>query len=179
MKVKNRCLVVIDGSNFYFKLKDLKLSNLLGFNFSGFVKFLLAGDGLFEAKYYVGAVKTDGSKKALKMFSNQRRLLAYLRKNGIKYYLGFLLKSDGVYKEKGVDVQMAVDILRGAYKNEYDKVFLVSSDSDLVPAVEAAQEERKEVVYVGFKHSSSNALLQECRRSVLLVKEDLLPFVKK
>lgn len=179
MKAKKRCLVVIDGSNFYFKLRDLGLGNLLEFDFSGFVDFLLAGDKLFEAKYYVGAVKTGRSAKSKKMHANQRRLLAYLKKHKVKYYLGFLLKSDGVYKEKGVDVKMAVDILWGACKNEYDKVFLVSSDSDLIPAVEAAEEEGKQVVYVGFKHNSSYALLQRCRRSMLLVKEDLLPFVKK
>jgi len=31
-----RCVIFIDGSNFYFKLKDLKLHNLLNFDFGKF-----------------------------------------------------------------------------------------------------------------------------------------------
>ena len=37
---RSRCIILVDGSNFYFKLKDLELNNLLGFDFSGFVKKL-------------------------------------------------------------------------------------------------------------------------------------------
>ncbi|PIX31320.1 helicase, partial [Candidatus Berkelbacteria bacterium CG_4_8_14_3_um_filter_33_6] len=45
-----------------------------------------------------------------------------------------MLKSDGKYHEKGVDVRIAVDILRGALKNEYRRCFVISSDTDLIPA---------------------------------------------
>ena len=90
--------------------------------------------------------------------------------------MGYLLKSDSKFHEKGVDVQMAVDILRGAYRNEYDQVFIISSDSDLIPAIEEAQAFGKEVVYVGFKHQPSYALLKTCKRSILLDKIDLKDF---
>ena len=36
-----RCFVLIDGSNFYFKLKDLQLHNLLNFDLGGFTKMLV------------------------------------------------------------------------------------------------------------------------------------------
>jgi NYN domain len=39
-------------------------------------------------------------------------------------------------REKGVDVQLAVDLVRLALEDEYDAVVLGSADSDLVPALE-------------------------------------------
>jgi hypothetical protein len=41
---KKKCIVQIDGSNFYFKLKNLHLQNLLKFDFSSFAG-MLTGDG--------------------------------------------------------------------------------------------------------------------------------------
>jgi uncharacterized LabA/DUF88 family protein len=174
---KKRVLVVIDGSNLYYKLKDLKLKKLVEFNYAGLVKSLVNNKSSLKIKYYIGAVRTDTTKKSLKMFASQRKLLANLKKQKIEYFLGYLLKSDDTYHEKGVDVQMVVDMLKGAYKNEYDQFVLVSSDSDLMPAIEAAQNEGKEVVYIGFKHQPSYALLKSCKKSILLEKKDVERFV--
>ena len=74
---------------------------------------------------------------------------------------------------------MAVDLLKGAYLNFYDKAFLVSSDSDLIPAILEIKSVGKKVVYVGFKHRPSYALMRNCSKSILLSKKDLLPFVKR
>lgn len=77
--VKQRCIILIDGSNFYFKLKDLKLHYLLEFNFSGFTKYLAKDHKIVKSTYYIGAVKTDGTKKTQEIFNNQRRLFAHLK----------------------------------------------------------------------------------------------------
>ena len=106
---KERCIILIDGSNFYFKLKDLKLHNLLGFDFSKFSKMLADKQKIVNSIYYVGAVKTTKNKKTRKMHSNQQRLFAHLKKHKFKYSLGYLLKSDGKFHEKGVDVNIAID----------------------------------------------------------------------
>jgi uncharacterized LabA/DUF88 family protein len=47
-----------------------------------------------------------------------------------------MMKNSGAYHEKGVDVRIAVDMIVGAYENEFDTVILISSDTDLIPAVE-------------------------------------------
>lgn len=177
-----RVIILIDGSNFYFKLKDLGLHSLLDFNFFAFADFLtkeIKSAKIVQATYYIGAIRAGRSQKSKKLHANQRRLLARLRSYNFTYYLGYLLKSDGVFKEKGVDVKIATDLLLGACQDKYDQAFLVSSDSDLVPAVKGAQDLGKIVTYVGFHHQPSYALLQTCRRSILLTKEDLQPFLKK
>jgi len=174
--MNKRVLVIIDGSNLYYKLKDLKMVKLVDYDYRGLVRSLSDKDAKLKIKYYIGAIRTDGSKKSLKMFGKQRRLLANLKKQKIDYSLGYLLKSDGKYHEKGVDVQMVVDMLKGAYKDKYDQTILISSDSDLMPAIEAVQEVGREVVYVGFKHQPSYALLKTCKKSTLLEKKDLEEF---
>lgn len=141
--MKKRVLIIIDGSNLYYKLRDLKIKELVDYDYAGLVNSFLEKNIKSKVKYYIGAIRTDGSKKSLKMFRKQRKLLANLKKQKIEYFLGYLLKSGGKYHEKGVDVQMVVDMLKGAYKDEYDQFILVSSDSDLAPAIEATQVENQ------------------------------------
>ena len=168
----------IDGSNFYFKLKDLKLHRLPNFNFSGFAR-MLTGDGEIKlATYYVGKVRTDGSPKAKKMLADQQKLFAHLQKHNFKYSLGYLLKSNRKFREKGVDVNIAVDMLVATYENLCDRIILISSDTDLLPAIKKAREKGKIVEYIGFSHKPSIAMVANCSESKLLKKEDLLPFIK-
>ncbi|MBI3103356.1 NYN domain-containing protein [Candidatus Daviesbacteria bacterium] len=175
---KQRCVILIDGSNFYFKLKDLELHNLLNFNFSGFAKMVSGKKEIVGAIYYVGVVRTDGSKRSFKMYKDQRKLLAHLKKNGFRYSLGYLLKSDGKFHEKGVDVNMAVDMLVATYEDLCDHIILVSSDTDLLPAIKKAREKGKTVEYIGFSHKPSLAMIANCSESRLLKREDFLPFIK-
>lgn len=176
--MKKRAIIFIDGSNFYFKLKDLKL-NHIPFDFSGLGKLLVKDHHLVNAIYYVGAVRYDGTERTKKMFANQRRLLAQLQKHKFHYSLGYLLKSGGRYHEKGVDVNIAVDMLVATYENLCDKLILVSSDTDLIPAIKKAKEKGKAVEYIGFSHQPSVAMVANCSSSRLLTKEDLEKFVKK
>ncbi|MBI5356733.1 NYN domain-containing protein [Candidatus Collierbacteria bacterium] len=175
--MKQRCLILIDGSNFYFKLKDIKLDNLLRFDFHKFASFLSRSEQVVGSKYYVGRIKQDGSARTDKMLANQQKLLAVLRHHKFSYSLGYLLKSDGVFHEKGVDVQIAVDMLVAAYENKCDKIILVSSDTDLAPAIKKAQDKGKIVEYIGFAHKPSVAMVRFCKRSRLLAKEDVFPYV--
>lgn len=172
-------MILIDGSNFYFKLKDLKLQNLLSFDFSSFFQFLIRNNQLAESVYYIGKVRTDGTKKTQRLFNNQRKLFAHLRKHHVRYSLGYLLKSDGVFHEKGVDVNIAVDLLVATYENTCDHISLVSSDTDLLPAIQKAKEKGKTIEYIGFSHRPSVAMVANCTISRLLTKEDVLPFITK
>lgn len=175
--MKERCLILIDGSNFYFKLKDLQLHNLLAFDYRKFAEHLARSREIIGANYYVGRVRQDGTSHTDKLLANQQKLFATLQKHKFRYVLGYLLKSEGVYHEKGVDVHIAVDMLEAAYENLADRIILVSSDTDLEPAINKAKERKKIVEYVGFSHRPSVAMVRFCTESTLLKKEDLLPFI--
>lgn len=176
--MRQKCLILIDGSNFYFKLKDLQLHNLLDFNFQEFAKFLARSGTIIESKYYVGRVRQDGTTRADKMLADQQKLLASLKRHNFHYILGYLLKNDGVYREKGIDAHIAVDMLVAAYEDLADRIIIVSSDTDLEPAIKKARSKGKIVEYVGFSHKASIAMVRFCSESTLLKKEDLLPFIK-
>jgi len=181
MSTKKRVFIAFDGSNFYNRLKEPPLSfkNLLVFDFSNFVTYLLGDNLLVDAIYYVGAIRTEkGNPKSYELYKNQRRFLGYLEKQKITVSRGYILKNDG-YHEKGVDVNIAVDILVAAYENLCDRIILVSSDTDLLPAIKKAKEKGKVIEYIGFSHQPSLAMVANCSESTLLKKEDLVTFVKK
>lgn len=173
--MSQRCIVLIDGSNFYFKLKDLGLHNLLNFKFNRLLKLLAKSYQIINVCYYIGRIRQDGTIKSEKLFDAQQRLLGNLKKYNITYNLGFLLKSNGEFHEKGVDVQIAVDILVATYENYCDRIILVSSDTDLAPAIRKAREKGKIVEYIGFSHKPSFAMINFCSKYRLLTKNDLLP----
>lgn len=47
--------------------------------------------------------------------------------------------------EKGVDVMLAVDMVRMADRNEYDVAYLLAADGDYTPAAKAVMEAGKKV----------------------------------
>jgi len=176
--IPERVIILIDGSNFYFKLRDLGL-HTLDFHFSDFVKLLAGKRKLLKSTYFVGEVRTDSSNHVQKLYDNQQRLIARLKNHSVHYQFGYLLKSGGVFHEKGVDVHIAVSILVAAYENQADRIILVSSDTDLIPAIAKAQEKGKIVEYVGFSHKISLAMARSCKETRTLTRDDLLPFVQE
>jgi len=176
--MQKRILILVDGSNFYFKLKDLNLHSLLNFNFTSFSSLLTGSDTLVSATYYVGRIRQDGSKKTEKLFTAQQKLLATLKKHSFRYSLGYLMKTEGKYHEKGVDVQIALDLLIATYEDLCDKIILVSSDTDLGPAIKKAQQKGKKVEYIGFSHKPSRAMINFCSSHRLLTKEEISHLVE-
>lgn len=57
------------------------------------------------------------------------------------------------FKEKEVDVMMAVDIVQNAMRKTYDRIVVMSADADLIPALRAARQEGVQVVIVNFPGS--------------------------
>lgn len=177
--MKKSCIVLIDGSNLYFKLKDFGLRSLLHFDIQSFIRHISHGETIVSSHFYIGKVRTDGSKKSFELHNLQQKLLAYLRKSHVQYHLGYLLKSAGAYHEKGVDVKIAVDMLVAAYEDTCDQMYLVSSDSDLIPAVQSVRQIGKEVIYVGFQHKKSRALMNTCNQIILMDRKIIRRLIYK
>jgi len=172
-------MILVDGSNLYNRLKELELSNLLSFDYKKFAEWLAGGRKIFCACYYIGAVREqEGNQRSKELLQNQHRLFARLKGAGWKIYLGYLLKTNG-YHEKGVDVRIAVDLLVGAYENLYDTAILVSSDTDLLPAMAKVRQLGKKIEYVGFGHRPSFAMQAKANISRLIVASDVKKFLKK
>ena len=184
--MNKRAFVFIDGSNFYFKLKILtsKLNekySLINFNFREFAEYLIGNDKLIAVRYYIGAVKRQpNNQKSEKMYADQQRLLRRLQKQDINITLGQLIRHpDKTYHEKGVDVRLAVEMIRFARENKYDIAYLVSSDTDLVAAVEEVQAFSKTVQYVGIPKGQSYGLSKVADDVRLLRVEEVEQFLSK
>lgn len=179
-QVEAGVFLIIDGGNLYRKLKELDISKLSEFDYIGFAKKLSNNDKSLQCIYYVGQIREElNNPKSNELKSKQDRLFASLKKQGIIVKTGYILKSGSKYQEKGVDVQIAVDICMKAVRNEYKRLILVSSDTDLIPAIKEAKTLGKKVEYVGFDSRPSFALIRFSDSRTLLKREDLLPFVKK
>ena len=177
-----RGFVFIDGSNFYYKLKQLGAGLdhkpvLLNFHFHRFAAWLVAPSELSGVRYYIGAVKQDGGEKAKRLYADQQRLFRKLQRQGVEIVPGHLIRHpDRTFHEKGVDVRLAVEMIRLAREDRYDEAYLISSDTDLVPAVEEVQSFGKRVQYVGIPKGQSYGLSKVANDVRLLRPEDVRLF---
>ncbi|KKR97453.1 MAG: hypothetical protein UU49_C0030G0007 [Candidatus Magasanikbacteria bacterium GW2011_GWC2_41_17] len=173
-------MIFIDGSNFYFKMKSLEIKNLSKFKYRELCEYIAGERLIATAGYYVGVVRAKFSdEKGQKMRLAQRKLFNHLHNQQVVVHNGYLMKNDGVYHEKGVDVKIATDLLVGAYENLYDDAIVISSDTDLLPAMQKVKELGKNVEYVGFGHQPALALQTAATRSRLLLIEELEKFVSR
>lgn len=176
---KEKVAIYIDGSNLYFKLKDLNIKNTLGFNYRGFCDFLARERAVVSYRYYVGVVRVKSNDlKTLALRKNQQRLFNNLEKQDFCIKRGYILGGKGKYHEKGVDVKIATDMLIGAYQDHYDVAILVSSDTDLIPAIKHINFLKKKVEYIGFFHQPSFGL-QKDTIPRLLIRDDIDKFIGK
>ncbi len=179
-----RTIIFIDGSNFYHRLKYLtgekKEISLLKFNFMNFCRWLADKNSLVEIRYYIGSVRRQNNNiKSQKMYADQQRLFFKLRVQNIKIILGQLIQHrDKSYHEKGVDVRLAVEMIRLARQDKYDIAYLLSSDTDLVPAVEEVLSLNKIVKYIGADDSQSFGLSKVTGNYLILREGEVDQFFK-
>lgn len=177
MSQSERVQIYIDGGNFYhLVLKKLKI-NELNFSFENFALFLANGRMITGKRYYVGTVRErEGDPKTKVAMSRQTKFFTVMSSRQwiintsklrtrlekividerVKDYKELLNK--GVQyiefertREKGIDVKLATDLIVGALDNQYDTAVVVSSDADLVPAIDWVRHRgKKRVEYVGF-----------------------------
>ncbi|MBI2626513.1 MAG: NYN domain-containing protein [Candidatus Nealsonbacteria bacterium] len=177
---EERVIIFLDGSNFYHRLKDSELGfkQLLDFDYRKFAEWLAHGRIMVDCIYYVGLVRKEvGNTKSEKLVRDQQKLFANLQKQGWTVKIGYMMKHDKDYKEKGVDVKLAVDILDMAYRDRYDAAIVVSSDTDLIPAIIRVKEIGKAVEHIGFSHRPSFAMQRYSKLSRLLSRVELEQFL--
>jgi uncharacterized LabA/DUF88 family protein len=140
----DRVMIFIDGSNLYHSLKNFfkrtdidigKLSNKL-----------LDKRRLVRIYYYNAKV---GLKEEPQRHRDQQAFFASV--NAIPYSelrLGRLVYYNWPNTppyEKGVDIQLATDMITHSFKNNYDVAVLVASDTDYVGALQAVKDNGKNV----------------------------------
>lgn len=175
----SKTVVYIDGQNFMYSVSEnLKDAGLISdkqevssIDIPYLLKTILHVDALedTEIRYYgVSKIKKQKDygeymlEKSIKFADNLRKLKNCLAKYNVKYIPCGRLRAreleqckqcgfeDYKFIEKGVDVGLAVDIVRDILKQGVEHVVLVSSDTDLVPAVRVAKDEGVKITYISF-----------------------------
>lgn len=166
--------VLIDGENFRHQIAAALVDSghLHAARRNAFFKFDLEsflydvlGEPSLEIVYYTTKIKQPNFsipqrlvKKLQVINEANRKWVAFLTNQGVRIVkAGYLRvressacihcsKKTLVLQEKGVDVRVATDLVLTAMQG--DPVVLISSDSDIVPALEAAKRKGSAVTYL-------------------------------
>ena len=178
MDETTRVAVFIDGSNFYNRIKEAGFfRDKKALDYAKLINRLRRGGNVVLARYYIGIIRDfENTEKGGKAVKSQQKFLERVRQSGITVVPGRTMYHDCVVREKGVDVKLAVDLVIEAADDHFDHAVLVSSDTDLLPAVQYIRSKGKRIEYVGFSHKPSIALVTGCDEVTLLKGEDLDAF---
>jgi len=184
---RERAAVYIDGSNFYGYLMDEEINFEKGqkFNYKSFVGSLVGKSRVCVSKrFYTGAYENvDGSERSRTLVRGQRKFFRKLKEDGFVVKEGRIMFSkkhpNEKPKEKGTDVKIAVDLVIGAVDNHYDTAILISSDTDLIPAILYIKYKKKKLEYVGFSHDPSLRMQKFANLIKLLSAEDIERYTEK
>lgn len=171
MKIQERVMIFIDGSNFYHSLKETFDLHDNQIDFKKLTSMLINGRILIGVYYYNAALDIKYNEE---VYWKQQKFFADLRKmTGFKVILANMrkiIKPNGKveYSVKGDDIHLGVDMVSFAYENSYDTAILVSGDGDFKPAIERVQKLGKKVENAYFSVSRSSLLKQICDKSIFL-----------
>jgi len=199
-----RTVVYVDGQNFLYKVAEVLVNagiiadkqELDSINIPLLLKNIFP-DIEPEIRFY-GVKKIrrrpdlgeEIHQKSIKFSDNLRRIRNYLNKINVKYIEYGNLKvrdsdrckncntQDSRFQEKGVDVGIAVDMVRDALLDNVDDLVLLSSDTDLIPAILVAKEANKQITYVGFEDKLTKALIARSDRTQVLRDTEVIAAYK-
>lgn len=134
----DRVSIFIDGANLFFAMLDHTDSIKLDYK-KLTDKLCGANRKLVRAYYYDAPLKQQDDPSRYK---KQQRFFNAI---GSLEYFDICLGRFERGRQKGVDVLLAVDMIKYAHNNSYDTAVVVSGDSDLVSAVELVKSMGKHV----------------------------------
>jgi len=143
-RTSERVMIFIDGSNVYHSLRThFGRRNI---DIGKFCQKLIGRRRLVRAYYYNAQV---GQKEEPERYKRQQNFLDSIV--AIPYTelrLGRLVYNNWPNTppyEKGVDIQLATDMITHSYKGNYDVAILVAGDNDFVGALQAVKDNGKNV----------------------------------
>jgi uncharacterized LabA/DUF88 family protein len=83
-----------------------------------------------------------------------------------------------VFKEKGVDVKIAVDMVSFSCDRKVKEIILASSDSDLQPAINEVRKRNVVCVYLGFEAQPNKGISYTTNRTILIRNSEVFESTK-
>lgn len=185
----NQTVLFIDGENFLHKIKEALAEMKINLNKVDLSKFdfnYLFDRSLEEykipRKIFYGAklhYHKETADKSIKLILFQRYLKTNLEKQGFEFLIAGNVRSQKignkvVFREKGVDVKIAVDLVSFSADKILHTAIICSSDSDLQPAVTEARKRKVKVVYLGFEMKPNKGLAYTTDKMILFRNSEIL-----
>ena len=183
-------IAYIDGENFSFRVADILISNgrikekndLAALNIRQLLEKSL-GCGDLIIRYYGARVRLvrntpELEAKTEKFINRNRALRNSLSKQNIEFIESGKLKArdgdtckkcgnqDLHLQEKGVDVKIAVDMIGDSFSGR--QLYLVSSDTDLLPAIKASN---ADITYVALSGGMTQAICKAVGSKMVVLRE--------
>lgn len=168
-----RVMLFIDWENLRGSVAGALPGRQFRINASSLLTYLTGKRKLVRAYVYTAMFNdTTGQHERQQAF-----ITALRRTDFVELRLGQLKEFNGRFYQKGVDVRIALDMVRLAYHNAYDVAVLVSGDGDLVEAVRLVRDLGKNVELAYFDDSVARELLDNTDRRLRITPSDLNNFV--
>lgn len=186
-------VLFIDGENFLHKVEDvlkkekanIKKGDLskIDLNYlldKALEKYKITRKIFYAAKLHFHPKTKD---KSIELILFQRYLKTNLQKQGFEFLVAGNVrgqevtvdhKTKVIFREKGVDVKIAVDLVAMSADKTIKIAILCSSDSDLQPAVQEARKRGIEVIYLGFGFQPNKGLMYTTNETVLFRDPEIL-----
>lgn len=178
-------VLYIDGENFrknvgkalYTQGIKSESKSILKLDFNKLFSSALKGYKVDHKFYYAARLHQEKStsKKSKELIKSQRILKTSLEKEEYEFVIAGNVRLQGkTFREKGVDVRIAVDMVSSAFRKEVSKIVLCSSDSDMQPAVKVVKDLGIEIVYLGFEINPNKGLTYTTDKTILFRNSEIV-----
>ena len=188
---------MIDGENLRHYVENVIKENekkkeltIIDVNFEKMFDQALKDFKISKKIYYSAKLQIcpETEKKSKIVIEKQRILKSRLEKEGYEFLIAGnvrpqIIKEKNnnkiVFREKGVDVRIAVDLIKFAVDKTYETIVLCSSDSDLQPAIREAKSRGLKIIYLGFEIMPNKGLTFTTNRTILLRNSEVISSLEK
>ena len=195
-KSSNKSIVYIDGENFVHSAigllgKGKTRDDLIELDLKKMISTIVGHKKeAIEVRYYTTKIKFSGvtvktHNRLKEIVEFNARWLSRLASQEIKVVRAGILRSreskpckkcgliSDTFVEKGLDVRLAVDIIEVSIRSNSRKIYLLSSDLDLLPAIEFAKAHKNKVVYIASAKAVNRALVASTSEVLTFTKKDI------
>lgn len=169
--VYTKVMVFIDAGYLKSSLESYHMGGII--DYSKIIEKLVNGRQLLRTYYYTAKIEKPPTSLWERLQQEQQRLFSSIAHQPyMEVRLGRLqFTKDGEAHQKGVDVLIAIDMLRFAIKHNYDTAILLSGDGDFADIIRMVKDEGRLVEIATFDGSKSFALQSACDVCTEITKE--------
>jgi len=194
----NKIALFIDGENLRHYVESIIQENgyrkedysMLDIDFNKMFSGPLNRLVVSKKIYYSGKIQFVQETEKISNFliEKQRSLKAKIEKQGFTFLIAGkvrpqIVSKNGkekiIFKEKGVDVRIAVDLIKTSVDKNFQTIILCCSDSDLQPAIKEARLRGLKIIYLGYENIPNKGITYTTDKTILIRNSEIIEALDK